>query len=107
MRKSCRKFKISDAHRVAAALMGIVMLFVVLFSAFYIAAEMEHHCTSEDCPICACIHQCENNIRQMGHGAAEQTFSILFAVFFAMPLSFHDIQFSQATLVTQKIRLNN
>ena len=85
--------------RIAAGIMGILMLFIVLFSAFYIAAEADHDCTGEDCPICACIQQCENTLHQIGDGIASQaaviiSFSCSFPYFLLRPF-FHRKRLSQ------------
>lgn len=37
---------------------------------FYIAKEENHNCTGEDCPVCACIHQAEQNLKNLGTGLA-------------------------------------
>lgn len=97
----------SKVLRIAAGVMGLMMLVIVLFSAFYIAAEADHDCTGEDCPICACIGQCENMLRGTGDGTAAQLsagipvlFILLFAALFVSELS-------RETPVSVKVRLNN
>ena len=32
--------------------------------------EENHNCTGEDCPVCACIHQAEQNLKNLGTGFA-------------------------------------
>ena len=97
----------SKALRIAAGIMGLMMLILVLFSAFYIAAEADHDCCGEGCPICACIHQCEKTLRGIGDGTAVQCATIvpailiLFAAAFVIPAVFRD------TLISRKVRLNN
>ncbi len=87
--------------------MGLMMLVVVLFSAFYTAAERDHECCGENCPVCAGIRQCENALRSIGGGMAAQSvfaapvICILFTVSFAAAAVFRD------TLVSQNVRLNN
>ncbi len=53
-------------NRILTGIMAVMVLFVVLFSAFYIGAHADHDCTGEDCPICACIAQCENILHGSG-----------------------------------------
>ena len=97
----------SKALRIAAVTMGLMMLVLVAFSAFYIAAEADHDCCGEDCQICACIHQCEKTLRGIGDGTAVQCATIvpailiLFAAAFVIPAVFRD------TLISRKVRLNN
>ena len=79
----------------------------MLFSAPFIAIEADHDCTGEDCPICACIAQCENTLHQIGDGAAVQA-AVIVPVFFMLILAFlFADNFTQETLVSRKVRLNN
>ena len=99
--------KLLKTKRVAAGIIAVMMLVIVLFSVFYIASEAGHDCSDENCPICACIQQCENTLNQVSGGAACQAAVsipaiILFAVFFSSPCTF-----SQDTRITRKVRLNN
>ena len=97
----------SKSQRNVAILLGIVILLALLLSAFCIVAEIDHDCTGENCPICACIQQCENNIRQMGDGTVAMIAAVLLIAVFLLPPLFIVTNLSQATLVTQKVRLNN
>lgn len=97
----------SKSQRNVAILLGIVILLALLLSAFCIVAEIDHDCTGENCPICACIQQCENNIRQMGDGTVAMIAAVLLIAFFLLPSLLIVTNLSQATLVTQKVRLNN
>lgn len=93
--------------RIIAGILGILMLFIMIFSTFYIAIEIDHDCSGEDCPICICNQQCENTLRQIGNGIAIQIaivvpiFSLLISVFL------FTFDFPQETLVSRKVRLNN
>lgn len=93
--------------RIAAGIIGIMMLFITLFSAFYIASEADHDCTGEDCSICACIQQCENTLHQTGDGAASQSAVIIPVVFMLVFAVLFVAVFPQGTLVSRKVRLNN
>lgn len=97
----------SKVLRITAGIMGVMMLFIVLFSAFYIAAEADHDCCGEDCPICACIHQCENILRGIGDGAAVQSAAVAPVILILFAAAFVIAAFSQDTLVSRKVRLNN
>lgn len=52
-------------HCITALLMAALVLFVMTFSLFVIAAEADHDCSGEDCPICAVIAICENTIKAL------------------------------------------
>ena len=99
--------KTANVRRIAAGIMGLMMLIIVLFSAFLIAAEADHDCTGEDCPICACIGLCENMLRGIGDGKAAQLSAdipVLFILFFS---TLFVAELPQETLITKKVRLNN
>lgn len=94
------------AGGIVAGALGILLLIVVLFSSFYLAAEAGHDCVGEDCPVCVCIHLCENTLNQIGSGTAVliavaiSLFAILIsATCFAGPCILK-------TLVSGKVRLN-
>ncbi len=92
---------------IAACIMGIMMFAVVLFSAFYIAVETGHDCEGEDCPICACIEQCRNTLRQIGDGMITLIITLLPAAIFFSAVSPATPELAQRTPVSQKIRLND
>ncbi len=93
--------------RITAGIMGLMMLVLVLFSAFYIAAEADHDCCGEECPICACIHQCENILRGIGDGAAGRSAAVAPVILILFAAAFVIAAVSQDTLVSRKVRLNN
>ena len=101
-----RGSKESDIRRIAAGIIGLMMLVIVLFSAFYIAAEANHDCTGEDCLICSCIQQCENTLRGIGGGTSGQSSAIIPFLFVSLAALF-TIAAAPNTLISQKIRLNN
>ena len=101
------KLRRINSNRIIAAIMGFMMLVVVLVSASYVAVEAVHDCTGEECPICACINQCENTLRQVG-GGVELQFDSVFSVFFILIMAVSGSAILTAeTPVSRKIRLNN
>jgi hypothetical protein len=90
-----------------APILCAVLLFGMLFSSFFISTEFHHDCTGEDCPICQMIALCENFVDQLGAGLI-----ILIAAFFSILIK-SDLSLNMAyapvfaTLVRQKVRLNN
>ena len=95
------------ALRITAGVMGLMMLVLVLFSAFYIIAESGHDCEDEGCPICACIRQCERTIHQACAGTAVKTTVFLPVVFMILAVFFKTSICLQESLVSQKVRLNS
>ncbi|MBE6003126.1 MAG: hypothetical protein E7232_03405 [Lachnospiraceae bacterium] len=96
-----------NSNKIIAAIMGVMMLVVVLVSASYVAVESGHDCTGEDCPICACINQCENTLRQVGGGVDFQADTVLPVVFILIMAVSGSAILTAETPVSRKIRLNN
>ena len=94
----------AKANKIAASIM---LLVIMLFSSFYIAVEADHDCTGEDCPICACIQQCENNLRGIGDGSAAQSSAVIPVLLILFISALFVAEFSQETLVSRKVRQNN
>ena len=101
------KSDISKSKRIASGVIAALMLFVLLFSASYIAAEADHDCTGHDCPICACIQQCENTLQQIGSGVATQVAVALPILFTFLLGAVWTFCVQMETPVTRKVRLNN
>ena len=80
--------------RVFSMAVCILFLFVTFASLFYIVKEENHHCTGEDCPICANIHQAEQTVNPV-------------CILFALLIVGQFLLVSDTSLVSQKVRLNN
>ncbi len=93
--------------RVLTGIVGVLMLVFVLFSAFYIAAEANHDCSDDDCPVCACVRMCENTLRGVGGTTRVRSVPVapVILVFFAAGLVVAAV--SHDTLVSRKIRIND
>lgn len=94
-------------QRTHAFMICVVFLIVTLFSILFIVKEADHDCKGEDCPVCACIHQAEQTLKQLGTGIAPTTgiqpavipfILTLISVFLFVPCT---------SLISQKVRLNN
>ena len=101
-----RDSNISNTRRIVAGIMVVMMFVVVLFSVFCIAVEANHDCTGDDCPICACIQQCENILNQVGDGVSRGSI-VAPVVFLLLFVLFSVYSILQETLVSTKVRLNN
>ncbi len=98
---------IEKLRHTTAGIMCIVMLSVVLFSSIYIVHEMNHHCSGEDCPICAVIQMCENNLHRIGTGPAIQTVLMMPVFILLLSCQFTGCVLLKETPVSYKVRLNN
>ena len=98
---------LSKTKRTAAWALALFMLMVMLASSFFISTEINHHCDGEDCPICACIQQCENTLRQVGDGTVLLAVAIIPLILFVVSAVRAGFDSLRETLVSQKVRLNN
>ena len=92
--------------RPAACAMAFMVLVIVLLSAFCLAEETGHHCTGEDCRVCAVIRVCQTTLRSFCHVLPAVRFMApsLFAVPAALCGRF---LFPASTPVSRKVQLNN
>ena len=99
--------KVSKFRKIAAGVMGLMMLVTLLLSVTYIIEETHHDCCGEDCPICATILQCANTVRLIGGGEQIHAISLIpvaLVIYTAViPLSV----FVPETLVSRKVRLDH
>ena len=103
-----RGFRLSKPNRIRTGIMAFMVLSVVLLSSFFIAMESGHKCNHcHDCPICTCIQQCEQALHNIGTGLVSQL-SVLLPMLIVFTVIFICVRrFSQDTLVSNKVRMNN
>ncbi|WP_099468713.1 hypothetical protein [Konateibacter massiliensis] len=90
-----------------AFLICAAFIIVTLFSTFFIVKEANHNCSGEDCPICACVHQTEQTLKQLGTGTIE-TAALIPGILSFIPVLFCMFLFIPCTsLVSQKVRLDD
>lgn len=85
----------------------IILIFVIFASLFYVVKEKNHHCTEEDCPVCACIHQAEQTLKNLETGVVHvhgiSSTVVLSVLMYANRFLF----VCGVSPVSQKVRLNN
>lgn len=97
----------SKKRQMIAIMLCLAIVAVVLFSTIYIANEVEHKCTGADCPICDCIQQCENNLKQLGTGLAALQTAAAAIVLCVLSIFQFEKRIPAHTLVSRKVRLND
>ncbi len=98
---------VSNSKKIAVGIIGLMMLVVLSFSAFYIASELNHECDGEDCPICEFMQQCVNTLHQISDGAIAYAAAVVLIVYCLISVLDYDSFIDKDTLVSIKIRLNN
>lgn len=84
-----------------------MFIIVTFFSILFIVKEADHDCTGENCPVCACIHQAEQTLKQLGGADAGQAPKIPAPVPVIVAFSFTILLVPRASLISQKVRLND
>lgn len=97
----------SKKQRSISFIVCVFFLFITFASLFYIAKEVNHNCTGEDCPICANIHQAEQNLKNIGSGLTAGNLITTIPVFVVELACIQVALVFCKSLVNQKVRLNN
>ena len=90
-----------------AAVICIFLIFVTFASLFYVAREENHNCTGKDCPICACIRQAKQIVKNVGTAV---NYSVTVGLIFVQRsgiLATGCLCVLCITLVSQKVRLDS
>ena len=95
------------AARTYALTIGLLLIFVLMGSAFYVAAEAGHECADADCPICLSIEACESMLRQADSGFLPLVISLVISVSLILAGAAVVSHFSHESLVSMKIRMND
>ena len=104
------EYRLCGRKKIVAGVLAILLLSVLLFSAFFIAFEAHHDCSGEeDCSICYCIEQCGRAILQVrfGYGSAARTIVSLFLFLLTVASFQFATVFTHETLVSRKVQLND
>ena len=102
----------SKPHRILAGILAVLVLFIVVFSAFYVAMEADHDCcahsaSEHECPICECLEKCEavlSAFRSVSVKSVHTVFAVIVLISIAHILF---AKFSPRTPVSSKVQLNN
>ncbi len=96
------------SNRILALVAIAATVLVMLFSTVFISEHVSHHCDDEaHCPICLVLEQCESNIKSIGAGLVVA--AVVYVIAFAMKdiAGFIQSQPVQASLVSQKVRIDS
>lgn len=94
-------------QRITSGILGMILLAVVLFSAFFMTYEKEHDCTGEHCPVCACIHQCEKILRSFQHCVESYAVFLMIPLLLLYTMFFYESGYQPLSPVLLKVRLDH
>ena len=93
--------------RIAALLLAVTILFVMLYSALFIAAEADHDCVGENCPICYQINVCQNTLKNLSLAVSAAAFAAAFTYTLCRGISVCTDYAQSYTLVSLKVKLSD
>lgn len=93
--------------QIVAILLVITVLFVMLCSASFAAAEAEHDCAGENCPICYQIGVYENTLKNFSLAVCAVFLSAAFIYILCRSISAPTDFVQNCTLVSLKVKLSD
>jgi len=93
--------------KVIAVFLTVALLFVMLYSALFIAAEADHDCVGENCPICYQINVCQNALKNLSLAVCAAAFAAAFAYTLCRGISVCTDYAQSYTLVSLKVKLSD
>ena len=83
------------------------MLLMILTSAYFLAHEATHNCDDEDCPVCECIHICEEELKRLSNAGEVFVALLMFGIILSADNEINEPLLISMTPVNRKIRLND
>ena len=86
----------------------VATLFMMLFSSIYLTEHASHRCEdSSHCPVCSMMVQCERSLKTLGTGLAVAVVALVSFVLLTDISQGYSFQSIQATLISQKVRMDS
>ena len=93
--------------RIISLIVAVAVFFVMLYSALYIAAEANHDCVGENCPICYQISVCENTLKNLSFAVCAVAFAAAFTYTLCRSITACADVTPSYTLVSLKVKLTD
>ena len=93
--------------RIISLVVAVAVFFVMLYSALYIAAEANHDCVGENCPICYQISVCENILKNLSLTVCAAAFTAAFTYTLCISIFACTDVIIGHTLVSLKVKLTD
>ena len=94
-------------RKTLAVIVSILMIFTVLFSVLFIAAEADHECEGEHCHVCECIEICVTILQRFGFNTSSSSALEAAAFIAVLAVLIPAGAYTFTTPVSLKVRLNN
>ncbi len=93
--------------RIISLVIAAAVFFAMLYSALYIAAEANHDCVGENCPICYQINICKNTLKNLSLAVCAVAFAAAFTHALCRSVSSGADVTQSYTLVSLKVKLTD
>ena len=115
MKTAARKKKMTFSNsktfnsikKIVSILIGMMMLLMILTSAYFLAHEAMHKCDDEDCPVFECIHIFEEALKRLSKASEVFVALMMFGVILSADNEINEPLLMITTPVNRKIRLND
>ena len=93
--------------RIISLVVAAAVFFVMLCSALFIAAEADHECVGENCPICYQINVCRNTLKNLSLAVCAAAFAAALSYTLCRGVSVCTDYAQSYTLVSLKVKLSD
>lgn len=93
--------------RISAAAAAVLFVLVIFCSSAFIAVHGHHHCTGEDCVVCAVLEQCHESMDTLGTSLPALALSAAVIVLAVILVFCAAGSFTDSTLISLKVELLN
>lgn len=97
----------ANKKRIISLAVAVAVLFVMLCSTLFIAAEASHVCAGEDCPICYQISVCESTLGKLCLALCATAFVAAFIYTLRRSISACVYAIQNYTLISLKVKLTD
>ena len=93
--------------RIAALLLAVAVLVITLYSALFVAAEADHDCVGEGCPICYQVEACKITLKSLSLAVCVTAVAVAFTYTLCRCISLCTDYAQRDTLVSLKVKFSN
>ena len=95
-------------YRICSLVVSSLLLLTLFFSMIFISEEMGHHdCSGENCPVCAVLEICINNVEKCGTVVIAAAVAAVIMITFSNADNKYKEEIVFSSLTGKKVRLNN
>jgi len=93
--------------KIVSSAVCITALLAVFSALLFLLAESGHVCDDDDCPVCACMQMCEEQLHRLAGGLPDASVCIIAVFCVVVLIALFQPVLVKDTPVLRKVRLNN